>query len=69
VIDEKVFVEMQTDPSVKALVYGLDAGFTYQSMNQASLYLQNPDVYFLCLNRDRNSAGLPAGGSCLAGLE
>ena len=41
------------DPSVGAVVVGMDSDFTYAKIAKATLYLQNPDVLFIATNKVR----------------
>ena len=64
--------QFRCDPSVKAVVVGIDFNFTYKKLCIASLYIQN-GCKFIASNKDRNSGTgdtlVPGGGSIVKALE
>jgi HAD superfamily hydrolase (TIGR01450 family) len=69
--DEEL-THFRCDPSVKAVVVGIDYNFTYRKLCIASLYIQN-GCSFIASNKDRNSGTgdmlVPGGGTIVKALE
>ena len=64
----------QIDSDVRAVIVGMDDGFTYAKVAKASLYLQNPDVLFIATNKDAfdvmpSGRHQPAGGVMTVAIE
>ncbi|ETV67206.1 hypothetical protein H257_16584 [Aphanomyces astaci] len=64
----------QVDPSVGAVVIGLDRGISYYKLSYAATcILQNPGCKFYATNNDptypTDGAILPGGGACVAALQ
>lgn len=63
--------EYEVDPTVVAVVAGMDFNFTYKKLCIASLYMQLNGSKFIATNCDRvystaeNLRGMPAGGSII----
>ena len=51
-MDPSIFDAQEIDPTVSAVVVGLDYGFNYYKMCLASLYLQTGNVRFIATNYD-----------------
>ena len=69
IVNETVYDNLELDPSVDAVLYGLDSEFTHQKMCLASLYIQERKVPLIASNQDKNAliAGkyFPGTGSML----
>ena len=66
-ISDDDFSNFQCDPSVKAVVVGIDFKFTYRKLCVASLYIQQ-GCKFIASNKDRNTGHgdrLPPGGGTI----
>lgn len=61
------------DPSVVAVICGLNYTLTYRKLCLASLYITENKAVFIGSNPDRNSGDetrfIPAGGTCIRALE
>ena len=68
-MNEKELASFKVDPSVVAVVCGVDMTFNYRKLCIATLYLQINNAKFIATNRDRVyptphlAKHMPAGGS------
>ena len=72
-MDAVELASYEVDPSVVAVVVGVDPNMTYRKIAIASLYIQLNKAMFIASNTDRN-CGVgdrlpPAGGVCVKAVE